>query len=350
VYQAAGVVTLDGSRSTCAWNTDPGTPVPGLFDAAHLPQTIRTDYVQNSNDSYWLANPNAPFPPYPAIIGNIDTIQGLRTRQGNQMIGQRIADTDGSAPPKFTLGSLQASWESNQSLLAQLVLPSLVSVCQATPSAKASDGTGVDLAAACKALSGYNGTGNLDATGGWLFQVWSEYAPSQTTTGPTGFWADAFNPADPLSTPSKLNTANPQILTALADAVENLQQHHVPLDASLGQVQHVTRNGTNIPIPGCETCYGAIDAYDGQNSLYKGFSYGQVDYGNSLVMTTELTSQGPVSQGILTYSEATNPKSPWYANMTKLYSQKRWVPLAFTSTQLERQHGLSKTVLTTSTS
>ncbi len=233
-------------------------------------------------------------------------------------------------------------------MLAQLVLPSLVSTCQATLSAKASDGTTVNLAAACRALAGYNGTGNLNAKGGWLFSEWATFAPSQTSTGPTGFWADAFNPAQPLTTPSKLNTANPQILAALADAVENLQHHHVPLDGSLGQVQHVTRNGTTIPIPGCSTCCSAIDAYDGQNSLYNGFSYGQVDYGNSLVLTTELTPHGPVSQGILTYSQATNPKSPWYANMTKLYSQKRWVSLAFTSAQLARQHGLSKTVLTTS--
>src|SRR5664279_6457600 len=35
VYAAAGVVTLDGSRSTCAWGTDPGTPVPGIFNSTH---------------------------------------------------------------------------------------------------------------------------------------------------------------------------------------------------------------------------------------------------------------------------------------------------------------------------
>ena len=346
IYNLTGIVTLDGSRSACAWETDPGTPVPGIFDAANMPHTIRTDYVDNSNDSYWLANPSAPFPAYSPIIGHIDTIQDLRTRLGNQMIAERIAGTDGLGPPKFTLGSLQAMWESNQSILAQLVLPSLVSACEATPSATASDGTVVDLTAACQALAGYNGTGNLDATGGWLFSEWAAFAPSETTTGPNGFWADAFNPADPLTTPSQLNTANPQILTALADAVENLQQNGIPLDASYEQVQHVTRNGTTIPIPGCSTCYGAIGAYDGTQAIYSGFSYGQVDYGNSLVMFTELTPQGPVSRGILTYSEATNPQSPWYDNMTQLYSEGQWVSLAYTPAQLTSQPGLTTTVLT----
>src|SRR5664280_2904718 len=144
VYKASGVVTLDGSRTSCAWENDPGTPVPGIFNAANLPHTIRTDYVENSNDSYWLANPSAPFPAYSPIIGTVDTEQGLRTRLGNQMIAQRVAGTDGFGAPKFTLGSLQSMWESNQSLQAQLTLTALVGACRANPSATASNGTSVD--------------------------------------------------------------------------------------------------------------------------------------------------------------------------------------------------------------
>ena len=56
-------------------------------------------------------------------------------------------------------------------------------------------------------------------------------------------------------------------------------------------------------------------------------------------MTTELTPTGPGQQGILTYSQATDPASPWFANMTKLYSQKHWVPLAYTPAQLSRDRG-----------
>jgi acyl-homoserine-lactone acylase len=346
VFKAAGVVTLDGSRSACAWRTDPGTPVPGIFDAAHEPHTIRTDYVENSNGSYWLANPSSPFPAYSPIIGNIDVQQGLRTQLGNQMIAARIAGTDGFGPPKFTLASLQRMWESDQSRLAQLVLGSLVGLCRSTPTANAADGTTVDLAPACSALAGYDKTGNLDASGGWLFSEWFAYAPSYTSSG---FWSDAFDPAHPLTTPSHLNTANPAMLTALADAVESLDQHHIPLDATYGQVQHVDRNGTTIPIPGCDTgCFNAIYAANGKGGPLSAFPYGTVDDGSSLVMTTELTSHGPVSQGILTYSQATDPTSPWYDNMTKLYSQKRWVDLAFTPAQLAAEHGNQSTVLTAS--
>lgn len=67
-------------------------------------------------------------------------------------------------------------------------------------------------------------------------------------------------------------------------------------------------------------------------------AYGQVFDGSSLVMTTQLNPTGPASEGILTYSESTDPTSPWYANMTKLYSERRWVKLPYTATELARDH------------
>ena len=56
-------------------------------------------------------------------------------------------------------------------------------------------------------------------------------------------------------------------------------------------------------------------------------------------MTTELTKRGPRSQGILTYSQATDPTSPWFANLTRLYSQKRWVTMRYTRAELRADRG-----------
>jgi len=341
VYAAAGVVTLDGSRSACAWRDDPGTPVPGIFDAAHEPHVIRTDYVENSNDSYWLANPSAPFPAYSPIIGPTGVAQDLRTRIGNQMIAARVAGTDGLGPPKFTIPTLQAMWEGDQSMEAQLVLEPLVAACRATPQVKASNGQTVDLTAACNALAGYDGTGRLAAAGGWLFSEWVARAPS------SNFWATPFDAAQPLTTPSGLDTANPAILSALADAVLSLQAHHVPLDASYGQVQFKpTASGARIPVPGCDTgCFNAIYAADGSGGALAADPYGEVYDGSSLVMTTELTPSGPVAQGILTYSQATDPTSPFFSNMTRLYSEGRWVSLPYTAAQLAADHKATVTSL-----
>lgn len=342
VYAAAGVVTLNGSRLACRWLHEKNTPVPGIFNASHLPHTIRTDYVENSNDSYWLANPHRPFHAFSPIIGRVDVVQGLRTRLGNEMIAARVAGTDHLGPAKFSLATMQKMWEGDTSMLAKLVLKPLVKTCKATPTAKASNGTVVKLAPACKALAGYNGTGRLGAKGGWLFSLWGALAPSGN------FWARPFDAAHPLTTPSGLKTSNPAILSALASAVVNLRDHHVPLDASYGQVQYLARRGHKIPIPGCDTgCFNAIYANSGlSKSPLDANPYGEVFDGSSLVMTTELTSSGPVSQGILTYSQATNPRSPYYDNMTKLYSEHKWVDLPYTAAQLAADQGEKTITLT----
>jgi acyl-homoserine-lactone acylase len=123
----------------------------------------------------------------------------------------------------------------------------------------------------------------------------------------------------------------------------------VKLSASYGQVQHATKGTQVIPIHGCETgCFNAIYPSVGNNDPFLPGNVGEVGDGSSLVMTTELTPHsGPVSQGIVTYSQATNPASPYYATMTKLYSKKKWVPFAYTAKQLAALKGTTTLVLNT---
>ena len=60
LFGAAGLVVLDGSRSECAWARDPTATAPGTIAPNRMPVLITPDWVQNSNDSYWLSNPDAP--------------------------------------------------------------------------------------------------------------------------------------------------------------------------------------------------------------------------------------------------------------------------------------------------
>ena len=344
VFEQANVVTLDGSLTSCAPADFSGTPQKSIFPARDLPHLFRRDYVENSNDSYWLANPSHPLTGFSPIIGLTDIAQDGRTRLGNQMIAARVVGTDGLGAPKFTISTLQRMWESDRSDLAENVLADLVADCRAHPMQIASNGQSVDLTGACNALAAYNGTGKLDARGGWLFEVWAD------TDTDSNFYATAFNPAQPLTTPTGLNaSSNAAPLKWLADAVLNLHAHHVPLGASYRQIQHAPQS-KQIPIPGCPGEVGPGEGMGCFNAIYSptdtmstakpivGGLYGQVNYGSSLVMTTQLNRSGPVSEGILTYSQATNRKSPWYKNMTKLYSKGRWVKLPYTAQGLKRDH------------
>ncbi len=336
VFAQARVVTLDGSQTACAPANYAGTPQRGIFNAAHLPHTFRRDYVENSNDSYWLANPNHPFGAFSPIIGLIGTQQGLRTRIGNQLIAARVKGTDHLGPAKFTLSTLQRMWEGDRSELATLVLRDLVADCRAHPIQLASTGRVVNLTAACAALAKWDGTGHLKARGGWLFTVWN-YLDTDAH-----FYTTAFDPAHPLTTPSGLNTgptATP--LKWLADAVLNLQAHRLAPNASYAQVQHAPQS-RKLSVPGCDTgCFNAIYSQTGTPAMdtpVDAAPYGQVYSGSSLVMTTLLAPGGPQSQGILTYSQAADPTSPWHANLTKLYAGQRWVSLPYTGAALAASH------------
>ena len=60
-----------------------------FFPPNKLPFLERSDYVTNSNDSYWLSNPKHPLHGFARIIGDERTPRSLRTRSGLTMTEKR---------------------------------------------------------------------------------------------------------------------------------------------------------------------------------------------------------------------------------------------------------------------
>jgi acyl-homoserine-lactone acylase len=330
-YLTAGLVTLDGSRSSCHLRSDPAAPRPNILGPRSLPATIRRDYVENSNDSYWLANPDHPFPPYSTILGPRNNAQLFRTRLGNEMIKARLAGTDGYGPPLFDLRSLERMFGNFRAYGGELITPQLAATCEHHPTITLPDRTTVDVRAACPVLRRYQGTGRLDDPGAWLFTTWLWHIPS-------GFpWKDRFDPTHPLTTPRVLDDQAPDTLNALGEAVRELRANHIPLDATLRQVQYTPIGRTRLPIGGCFGCFATIQASHGPSIDFA--PYGQIIYGDSLVMFTELRRSGPRAYGTLVYSQATDPTSPWHNNLTKLYARDRYVPLRYTRRSLRADRG-----------
>jgi acyl-homoserine-lactone acylase len=318
------VPVLDASRSECEWDTDADSAVPGIFGPSNSPHLFRDDYVTQSNDSHWLTNPEEPLEGFSRIFGDERTPRSLRTRMGLVQVEDRLAGTDGLGDPGFDLETVQASLYGNRHLAGELAKDDLLDMCRA-----AGDAT---LEPVCDALDGWDGRVNVDSRGALLMRFWLNSNGLR--------FADAFDVDDPVHTPRQLDTSDGRVLDSLRTAANTLVTRQLPLDAPLGEVQFVERQGERIPIhgapdPGVFNIVAPIGLTTGQDSP-------DVAAGASWVMTVEFTDSGVRSEGVLTYSQSTNPTSPHFADQTKLYSEYGWDDLRFTESAVRR--GLVETV------
>ena len=313
---------FDGSRSECMWKSDRRAAIPGIFGPGKLPFLIRKDFVANMNDSYWLSNPFAPLTGFDSSIGSVETARSFRTRSGLVQVLERIAGTDGKGAPKFTLEYLQELITDNLAYTGRILRDDLVTLCQNNPQVTLPNSAVVDISAACPVLAAWDLHDNLDSLGAHLFR---EFAG---VSGPRNYRVP-FDVNDPVNTPRGLDTNNnPAVLQALATAVQRLRDAGIALDARLGDLQFVTRSGERIPIPGGTNASGLLNIIGAPFSAAGG-GYPNVTSGSSWIQATEFTAKGPVSRGIMTYSQTTDSSSPHFADMTRLFSQGEWVDLPF---------------------
>jgi acyl-homoserine-lactone acylase len=316
----------------CELPDSPGSVVPGILAGSEEPSLVRKDYVENSNNSFWLANANSPLAGFSPALGGEEQNPGMRAQTGIDMVAQRMGTynggvpTDGISPtPGFTAETMQSSWTKFRSLPAERALPGLREICANAVSEDGGMIDGVDVSGACPVLNVYGVTATLDDTGGWLFQEWFEHAPN----GQADFWVHPWTASEPVYTPNTLNTSLQASKEALATAVSSMEARGIPLDASIGEVQRAPQSG-GAPLPGClegDGCYAAI----GSSFPTPAAKQAEVTGGTSIVMFTELqTGQEPVSKGLLAYSQSEDPTSPYYEDQTQRLSKNEWITLPWT--------------------
>lgn len=310
------LLTFDGSRSECAFGNHPQAPA-GVFSPVDAPWMTRTDYVANSNDSYWVSNARnllkGPAPlGYSPLYGPTDVEQSLRTRIAFRQLEDLIAQRG-----RLVVTDLQALAFANRLHAAELVLPDFIPRCR----------TSLDqqILAACEALAAWDRRVDLDSRGAVLFrEFWNQAAEIPDK------WLVPLNVDDPVNTPNTLSPATtPAMLAALKAAAQRLTALGIPFDGRLGDFQGDTRNGVRIPV------HGGIGDIDGSfNSIHmrtglQAGGYHDIVWGTSYVQTVTFDNNGPVAYALLTYGQSVDPKNPHYADQLPLFSRKEFQQLPF---------------------
>jgi acyl-homoserine-lactone acylase len=324
VLSSVRIYTLDGSTSACDLGTDPDAPQPGIFGASNLPSLTRGDFAQNSNNSYWLANPAKKLEGYPQIIGTDEGgQQNLRTRLGLTQIQDRIDGTDGLPGDGFGQQWLQDVLYQNRNHSAELLLAGVLTLCDEEDNQV----DGVNVSEACGILGAWDATNNPDRVGP---HIWRELY--NRIDDIANLYAVPFDVNDPVNTPRDLNTGEPavrsEVMAALADTVKRLADASIPLASAWGEVHFDTRNGETFPIhggPGGSGVYNAISS----GGLIDGVGYTPIFAGSSYIQAVRWQQGWPVVQAIVTYSQSTDPDSPHFSDMTQVFSDQGWVAFPF---------------------
>jgi acyl-homoserine-lactone acylase len=343
-----GFPALNGSRSECEWGSDDDAPEEGVFGYENLPKLRSRAYVGNSNDSYWLSNPDQLLTGFSRVIGREEVPQSLRTRQGFTQAEARMSATDGkSDTPGYDLELLQDMLYSNMSLSEQLTRDDVVTLCDEVVDWAAGDCDPDEdgdqpysenpavAATACGILETWDGLFSLDSVGTAVWKETWNRLRSQVT------WVVPFDAADPVNTPNTLDVDDPAVIEAtrcsIGGAVDRLVTAEVPLDRPWGEAQfRATGDGEGrTPLPGGpgSSAFSIISS-----NLVDGEGYSDIPAGNSYIHTvTWDDTQCPDAFAVLTYSQSVNPASPHYSDMTELYSAGGWNDMPFCPEDIEAE-------------
>ena len=322
------MVVLDGSDPECEWKIDSRSAVAGALPAEEMPRIRRKDYVTNSNDSYWLANPDAPLEGYSPIIGPERTARTLRTRAGLNFVQQKLAQKGKLGPQ-----DLQSIIYSQRNYAAEILLDDVLELCARTTEPVVLEDTSVDIIPACAALAAWNRHQGTDSRGA---QVWTEFW--RIARKIPDVYALPFDVNDPLHTPTGVAIDNGEVAAAvrlaLAGAQVTLQAAGIALGARWGDVQFAERNGDRIAIPGGQGWAGMFSMI--MADLQKDKGYTPIKLGNSFIQVISWDQDGKLDpRGMLTYSQSQEPESAHYDDLTRLYSDGQWIDFPFSEADIQ---------------
>lgn len=355
-----GVVLLDGSDPLFSIDIDESATLPGAIPFNEAPKlTGRRDYVANSNDSYWLSNPQEPLSGYSLRYGDIESPRSLRTRMGLTQLAEN---------QMWDRSSLMQMLFENRSYTELLWRDLFVDHCSQFDQAQDSAGVTVETTAACNTLGDWDGLYNLDSTGAILYRELLGEVDSYGKFNGVSFFTQEFDLDAPVSTPAGLSDEGKDFLMGqLADSIGRLDKVGIPIDAPLGDHQYTLQGDERFTVHGgqqhSDGAYNKVQyTFDPalNSSLLPQMPRPPVvnpktdltrdgyliNYGASFIMAVEFGEDGPVAEAILTYSQSNDPDSPNFSDQMPLYSSKTWRALPYSRDQIDADASLTSMEVT----
>lgn len=335
IARKADIVILDGSRRDCEWQNDAAAAQNGIIPARDMPATVRSDYVMNSNDSFWLANAQYPLTGFASIIGGIDEPQNLRTRMGYQQLGELIRSKRGA----ITAGDMGTMVLSNRNYAAESVLDDVLDIC---------DGAGAGLTAnakdGCDAMRQWDRRDDAASEGAVVFrELWFRIFGLRNAR----LWLRPFDPTAPLDTPGSLAKSDSDVakivLQALDNSVRQLHEAGFLPDVPLGNVQMRKTLAGGIPLGGGTGAEGVLNLMAFGAFGRDGYANDNIG-GTSYLQVVTWDNSGPLARGLLAYGQSSEPASSHYSDQTLLFLAKMLPRQPFTDVEIERDK-ISKTSL-----
>lgn len=347
------VPIFDGSRSECDWQTDADSAQKGAIGPARMPSLLRDDYVANMNDSYWLAQPEAPLTGFPEIFGPAGTEPvTFRTRMGNLLAQERLRGADGYGGTRATADIVKRMVLNSRVLTAELFKEEALKLVCATPQiavdkdpqTRETIGRNVDTGPACAALQAWDNTGTANARGS---QVWDEFWARAALLPAATLYNVPFSASDPIHTPRELkSTAGPELQQAFGAAIARVEASGFGVDARRGDLLFATRGGQKIPLYGGCGGPGYFTIACSENRLDKGgYSMDANPNGNSYMQVVRFPEGGVDAHTFLTFSQSDDPASAHNADYTKAYSQGQWLKVPFSEAEITGDAALRSTSL-----
>lgn len=375
-----GAVLLDGSSSQNEWIDEPGARSPGLVPFSRMPQTTRSDYLFNANDSFWLSHADEMLAgDYSPLHGRQAVPVSPRTHENARLL-RDVSPSGPSGPDgRFSLDELTDAAFFNTGWTAHQLRTEVVTRCSNTDTVHVPESSDrgssalpagdVSIGEACQILEQWDGRYEVESVGAGIWREFlAQFKPADLRdAGP--LFNEPFDPANPVDTPSGLAAqttavgSEDSVLIALARSVQIFNIAGFPLDSPLGDLQVADRNGTRIGVHGGDSVDGVTNVVTWAGPVFpteedipsreapiapwssltkQGYL---IDAGTSFVLAVQYGDNGPVARSILTYGESGDQTSPQFTEATQQFAAKQWKTVLFTSDQIASDPNLSTTTV-----